>query len=664
MPARGDAGSLPPLWRVAALPSLALLGAALPLTFIPQAEDFLYYLRPAELAPAYGTAWLLLAALAVPLWVIAALLLAVLGLSPPLRRARSALVLVLSGLAAAITLEALIYCLLVWVQTFGWLRGISLHGTGFWVILVLGGIGGCTASARHAMQRLRPLLIGCIVAGALCALTIPFFGWSHGAAARGPVAATASAGAASAGAGSGATGTRGVARPNIVLLTIDALSAEHMSLYGAARPTTPALDAFAHGATTFDHAYADGNYTTPGIASILTGTRPWTNRALQLQSWPDDRTRSHSLPALLHASGYRMGYVSTNSAAGASKNGFGPDFDFAVRDRIKDPDLCTDGLSATLKYACAVAAMPLFADLADFFFPASARDNSHYDPRLATAPALQWLHHVDRSRPIFLWVHLFPPHSPYAAPAPWIGYFDPSPHARSIAATEPHWAYTMRSVSPELVNTLAARYDESVRYVDYYAGAFLTQALQLLGPDTVVVVTADHGESFRHGYGAHTGPALFNEIIHVPLIIKLPGQTQGTRCPTVVEQVDLAPTLAQLAGIRVAPSLWEGRSLLPAWGYGGSAALPQRPVFSMNFEQNRRHGRLTTGSVAVIDGSWKLVHFIGHPHYPQMPPLRDALYDLASDPGENHNLAAAQPAQVARLRKLIAAELALHESAE
>jgi arylsulfatase A-like enzyme len=654
----GTAGALGPSgqsgWRAAALPSLALLGAVLPLTFLPQAEDFLYYLRPPELLPAYGTAWLLLAALAVPLWLFALLLQAGLGLSPLLRRLRGTLSVVLAALAAALTLEALIFCLLVWVQTFGWLRGVSLHGALFWLILILGGIGGCTVRARSALQRLRPLLHVCAIAGALCALTIPFFGWNGAASAHAPAAATAA----------DAPGAR---RPNIVLLTIDALSAEHMSLYGASRLTSPQLDAFARGATTFEHAYSDGNYTTPGIASILTGTRPWTHRALQLQSWPDERTRAASLPALLHAAGYRTGYVSTNSAAGAAKNGFGSDFDFAARDRIKDPDLCRDALSARLKYACAIAAMPLFTELAAVFLPRPVRDNSHYDPRLATAPALQWLRQVDRSRPIFLWVHLFPPHAPYAAPAPWIGYFDPSGQARSIATTEPHWVYTMRSAPPELTHTLEARYDESIRYVDHYAGEFLEQSLQLLGPDTVVVVTADHGESFRHGYGAHTGPGLFDEIIHVPLIIKLPGQTQAIRSPTVVEQVDIAPTLAQLAGISAAPSLWEGRSLLAAWGYrgtGGADLLPTKPAFSMNFEQNRRHGRLTTGSVAVIDGHWKLVHYLGHPHYPQMPPLHDALYDLAADPKETHNLAAAQPAEVAQLRALIAGELARHGGAE
>jgi arylsulfatase A-like enzyme len=224
----------------------------------------------------------------------------------------------------------------------------------------------------------------------------------------------------------------------------------------------------------------------------------------------------------------------------------------------------------------------------------------------------------------------------------------------------------MGEVSPALAQTLTDRYDESVRYVDHYAGSFLQRALQLLGPDTVVVVTADHGESFRHGYGAHTGPGLYDEIIHVPLIIKLPGQTQGGRCDALSEQVDIAPTLAQLAGI-APPPLWEGHSLLGACPGNAASTSPtaatpgataDTPAFSMNFEQNPRHARLTTGSVAVIDGRWKLVHYLGHLHYPGMPPLHDALYDLANDPQENKNLATGDPAEVALLRKLIDGQLA------
>jgi arylsulfatase A-like enzyme len=450
-------------------------------------------------------------------------------------------------------------------------------------------------------------------------------------------------------------------RPNIVLLTIDALSAPHMSLYGYSRPTTPRIAQFAQGAVTFDRAYANANFTTPGVATIMTGTLPWTNRALQLPVWPLAYTRRTSLPAVLQRAGYRTGYVSTNAIAGAAKQGLGQYFAFASTDRIGHVTLCADRLSKYLRYVCAASELSPLQELDDL----AARfrgppHNLEHDPRLAIDPALHWLASVDRSQPIFLWVHLFPPHSPYAVPPPWLGRFDGSAQDRSAATTQPYWGWIQSRLTRSQVQVLEARYDEAVSYADAYAGPFLDRVIQMLGPNTAVVLTADHGESFAHGYGAHTGPGLYNEIIHVPLVMKLPGETAGKRCDTPVQQADIAPTLAALAGAAV-PADWEGRSLLGACGGTQSdAPAPDRAIFSMNFEQNPRFGALKTGSVAVIEGRWKLIHYMGAIHYPFMPVLHDELYDVVADPGERTDLAAQRPQVVRQLRGLIEAALARH----
>lgn len=648
MPLSGADPATPgPPPRLLTLLLWSLLGAALPLSFLAQSEDFLFFMRPAELVPAYGTAWLIMAAVAVP---VSLLLVFVSWGLQRLGLPRRWLEGLLYGLAGAVIALALVFCLLVWLQTFGALRRLSFGLELLWPIGLLALAVAATPVGARQVERMRGMLLTLSSFGMLGALCIPLFGWSHDARISRPARAPAVAALAQA--------------PHVVLLSIDALSAQHMSLYGAARLTTPMLASFAAGAMTFEHAYADGNFTTPGVSSILTGTRPWVHRALQLQSWPEADARVRSLPALLQQAGYQTGYVSTNAVAGAARNGFGRYFDFAVRDRVRDVTLCTDALAAHLKYACAVADMPLFGWLVSLADQLSGgRDNAHYDPQLATRPALEWLRRIDKGRPVFLWVHLFPPHSPYAAPAPWLGQFDASAAGRDLGATEPFWGYTLARQPAAEARLLADRYDESVLYVDHYAGEFLRQALQTLGTNTVVVVTADHGESFQHGYGAHTGPGLFDEIIHVPLIVKLPGQTRALTSTAAVEQVDIAPTIAQLAGIPP-PTTWEGRSLLPAWGYTGTEPLPARPVFSMNFEQTPRHGALRTGSVAVIDGPWKLVHYIGRPHYPDMPPLHDALFNLASDPDENLNLIGSQRGEATRLRSLIDAQLSRRGQAD
>jgi arylsulfatase A-like enzyme len=638
--------------RVAVLPALAVLGVVLPLTFPSLLDQYLYYFRPVDLLPIYATAWVILAALALPLWALATL--ALKGLegtqAAPLPAIARGLRIVLLAAAAAVIVETIFYSLVTWLQTFGIHWGDPAGAIWMLLAAVVGLILALVPPGRLLIARLSVVALSLSVVGALTLTSLPVFAWRYDS--QLPVSDTISSSAAR------------LSRPNVLLLTIDALSASHMSLYGAARPTTPMLARFAQGATTFDRAYANGNFTTPGVASILTSTRPWTHRALQLPVWPQDSTRRDSLPALLSRSGYQMGYVSTNAHAGAGSQGFGGYFQFARTDRTRDLSVCTDGLASLLRYVCAAEEVPLISGLESFADRVrGGPDNQHFDPRLATRPALAWLRNVDQARPVFLWVHLFPPHSPYAAPAPWIGRFDPSPNDRNIASTEPHWVYLQSAVPSGEARTLEARYDESVAYVDHYAGEFLQRAQQLLGANTIVIVTADHGESFAHGYGGHTGPGLYEEIIHVPLLIKLPGQSVGRRSSILAEQVDIAPTLAEAAGL-AAPSSWEGRSLLGACAAAeGTQGEPEKPAFSMNFEQNPRHAALTTGSIAVVDGRWKLVHYMGRLHYPLMPKLHDALYDLASDPNELKDVASDEPQEVAYLRGLIDTQLAQHGAA-
>ncbi|HET9106527.1 MAG TPA: sulfatase [Steroidobacteraceae bacterium] len=659
-------------WRVAALPAAAVLGVALPLAFASHCDQYLYDVRPIGLLPIYATAWLILGAVLIPLWGLLTAGLRALELfrRPPgpliLQIVRSALI----GIAAAIIVANILHSLRTWLGTFGSSLPISSNGT-WWLAVGIGALAAVSAKGRSAMMALWPTAAVCTAIGALSLAALPMFGWPRSAS---PLALQpANLGVAPAGSPIAPSGEAGpvktaavvspptpASRPNVVILTMDALSAQHMSLYGYSRPTTPQLDRFARGAMVFEHAYANANFTTPGIASILTGTRPWTNRALELPTWPRASTRRTSLPAVLRSAGYRLGYVSSNVYAGASREGMGQYFQFTSMDRSRHTLICNDALSAKLRYVCAATELrPLeFLDGIVYRIEGSG-GNLEHDPRLALDPAIHWLETAKRDRPLFLWVHLFPPHSPYAAPPPWLGRFDPSKQDDTAALTQPDWAWQLSRLSPQHIAVLKARYDENLAYVDHYAGPFLQHVLQILGPNTVVIVSTDHGESFSHGYGAHTGPGLYNEIIHIPLIIKLPYETAGRRCNAVAQQVDIAPTVAALAGI-APPADWEGRSLLGACSASSPNPVAHRPAFSMNFEQNPRYAALTTGSVAVIRGHWKLIHYMGHLHYPFMPALHDQLYDLATDPDERVNLAGKHPQTVARLLGLIDAQLSRH----
>ena len=608
-----------------------------------RSDQYLYYVRPLQLLPLYATAWLMLAALLLVGCLPAALVLSILrrlGMSRT-QRVAGLLLWWMAGGAGAV---GVLYAFATWLQTFAPTLASSRLMPVFLVgaAALLAGLLLLTSRGCTWLLGLERIARRLALLGGLLLVTLPFYRWGTLAGST-----TAAAPALS-------------SKPNILLITVDALSARHTSLYGAERSTTPNLEAFARGATVFDHAYANSNFTTASVSSIMTGTRPWTHRALQIFSWPIAATRRISLPAVMVRAGYQTGYVATNSYAGASRLGLGPYFTFRKSDQVPMELPCPDGVASLLRFECPAAQLPLLIAAQKIWNRIQAqfsmwRDNRHYDPGLAVESALAWLSGVDKRQPVFLWMHLFPPHAPYAAPTPWLGRFDDSAAGRDPDSSDPDDNFEFREIPPALVHTLDARYDEAVLYVDHYLGEFLPRALRLLGDNTVVVITADHGESFANGYGGHGGPGLFDSIVHVPLIIKLPRQTAPAHVAAPAELVDVAPTIAALAGI-APPAQWEGRSLLPLRQAGGEAAASP-PAFIMNFEENRRAAVLENGAIAVIAGPWKLVHYMGAMHYPKMPRLRDELYELDTDPGETHDRAEERPDEVTRLLGMIEAGL-------
>jgi arylsulfatase A-like enzyme len=149
---------------------------------------------------------------------------------------------------------------------------------------------------------------------------------------------------------------------------------------------------------------------------------------------------------------------------------------------------------------------------------------------------------------------------------------------------------------------------------------------------------------------------LYEDLTHVPLLIKLPHQQIGRRVAVDTEHADLLPTMLDYLGQPV-PHHVEGRSLRAALE---GLPLEPRPIYSMDFEQNAVFSPLKTGSVAMLDGRYKYVAFFGKPKEPLMPKLDDALYDLQADPGETKNLIAEEPSRAAKMRAAIQTQVAAH----
>lgn len=624
-------------------PFWAMVGVALPISFAGQVESATKFLAPHELVGLYGTDWLLYGALGL---VATGVCTAVDALAARLwRRCPSA---ILSRAAfATLTILTLIAGMITWLRSVApdeWLP--ATYPTAVLGAVALLGGGYCALRARYApvLHRLAAVAAWAGVVGAVAALGV------LAGAATTPRAAAAQA--------SGSPVPGGPGRRSIVLITVDALAAEHTTLYGSRRPTTPGLEALAAHGVTLDHFYANSNYTTPAVSSILTGLNPWTHRALQLPGIPRAGTREDSLPAVLRRAGYRTAYFGSNSWAGATRLGLADYFDGAGPN-YRGLTTCYDRLSRWFPLQC--AAIYLNGQLNATVIGATQAyealtgqpANNVRDPELALGAASAWIA-AHPGEPVFVWVHLLAPHDPYAAPPPFLGLFSASPLARGPGDSEPQLMFQAARSRADTEQVLEARYDESIRYVDHAVGTFLDRIRARMPADTAILVSADHGESFDHGYGGHAGPMLYQQLIAIPLVIDAPGLVPvGARRTAPGSQIDLAPTIAALAGIAPAKG-WEGRSLL------GDAPAEERAIFSMNFQQSSARGVLDTGSVAMVKGTWKIVMYLGHVSYPQMPTLTTELYDLATDPAEHHNLAAERPDLVAELGTQLMAEFRRH----
>jgi arylsulfatase A-like enzyme len=410
--------------------------------------------------------------------------------------------------------------------------------------------------------------------------------------------------------------------PDLVLVVIDTLRADHLGAYGYGRPTSPHIDALAARGARFDSAWAAAPWTLPSIMSIQTSRYPSSHRVENdgLKLAPDIPT----LAATLRAAGYATaGFVSHIYASRL----FGFDRGF---ERFDDFGVSQPGY----------------------------RLEAGLEPRAdrVVDAALAWLR-AQGHRPVFLFVHLFDPHWPYDPPASYRALF-PDDYRGPLDATYDSISKFQDPLVPlpeDYRSFLVDRYDGEIRFTDDQVGRLL-QGVDRSGREgrAWIVLTADHGEEFKeHGSMGH-GRALYEEVIHVPLIVAAPGD-RPSRIDTPVSGIDLFPTLAAIAGAAPPPGL-QGRSLLPllrptegpggAPGGTGSPPPPaaDRPLVSETV-------RLNAYRKAVREGPLKLIRFMGE--------NRTELYDLASDPQERHDLSERRPAARQMLLRALFAQVDL-----
>ena len=396
--------------------------------------------------------------------------------------------------------------------------------------------------------------------------------------------------------------------PNLVLVTIDTLRADHTTPYGYGRDTTPVLARLAREGVAVDLAYAPMATTGPSHAALLTSRYPVSLGYLRNGQRLDEAQTT--LAERLRAAGYRTS-AAVSSFVLDRRLGFAQGF--GTYDSRFDRKRAT----ATMERWEGLTVPAGFDRRADE----------------TTDVALGWLARRGKDRPFFLWVHYFDPHQPYSPPAPY--------DQRFAASGESGPAHTV------------ALYDGEIAFTDHQLGR-LVDALQAggLAARTLVVVTADHGEGLmQHGHMGH-GLHLYEEAVHVPLVFRWPGLLPaGGRVPGPAEHVDLVPTVLDLLGVPRGQEDVQGQSLAAA--LRGQPGTPGRDPRRTVFLQRRLYDtdvvsgfRVKGEKFAVRAGQWK---------YIEAPEEQTReLYDLQADPGETHNLFAARVAVGDRLSRGLA----------
>ena len=451
--------------------------------------------------------------------------------------------------------------------------------------------------------------------------------------------------------------------PNIILLTFDALTARDMSLYGYHRVTTPFMSEWAKNATVFSTAEAESNFTTSATASLMTGKRVWTHQTYHIEGTKPVNSHTESLPSLLKTRGYyNMAFI-VNPHTSVQMLGMSNSFDIAPLPLdFSTPVSLFGARYGSIKiylYRLFSGKIRLYDWILknDFILHKLlfAISNDFYETPVPPEKAFnRFLNNIDNNiqRPYFAWIHIFPPHDPYLPIEPYKGFFNSSHDLMNYKAqeeikTESYKYLFQYKEFPEKdmrsVALLRDYYNDFIRYCDdkfkdFYGELVKRNELE----NTIVVLSADHGESFEHGYFTHGGPFLFEQVTHIPLVIKRPGQDQGRIIDDLVEQIDIPATILDMAGITV-PSWMEGRSLIPLIR---GEELPPRPAFAMNFEGNRSRGhQITRGSIAVWEGDYKMIHYLER--------NESLFFNIKADPGELFNIIDHEPEKTQYMHSLI-----------
>jgi len=447
-------------------------------------------------------------------------------------------------------------------------------------------------------------------------------------------------------------------RPNVLILLFDALSALHLPLHGYSRNTTPNLVRFAESATVFHQHYAAGNFTTPGTASLFTGTYPWTHRAFNLRGTvtSDFEQRnffslspvevftlafSHNLlPVFLFQQfdkhldtlmqTRQLSLIDSQYSDRIFPNDYSESFwseELMLRSESKQPG----ALFSSLVYRILrlLRKNEVVKDYGNQF-PVGIPNN--FDIYYVLEDAVDWIiaELGGLPQPNLAYFHFMPPHAPYSPRRDFFGIFDDgyTPVSKPLSKFS-------QDKDEALLLQRRQEYDEYIAYVDAEFGRLISHLTREgILDNTLVIFTSDHGELFERGILGHTTETLYEPVIRVPLIISRPGQTQRQDVYTPTSCIDLLPTLLRLNEQQI-PAWCEGE-ILPS--FGALQEPGNRNIFSIEARENPKYGLISKGTIALINDQYKMIHYFGYDGIES----EYELFNLENDPEELENLYSAK----------------------
>lgn len=375
-------------------------------------------------------------------------------------------------------------------------------------------------------------------------------------------------------------------QPNLLLVTLDTVRADHTSVYGYFRKTTPTLELLATQGALLQKAYAPMATTGPSHASLLTGLYPRTLGVIKNGFVLEPKFSS--LAEKLKDAGYLTAAI-VSSFPLVKKFGFSRDFD------IFDDDFSNGHSKVHLKT----------------WEGLTVDQDFDRNGELTSKRAISWLKKRDKTKPFFLWVHYFDAHNPYEP--------------------EKEFASLFEDVPPDDLSQTIANYDREIRAVDSYLKMVMDQIEALnLNKNTLIVIVGDHGEGLmQHGWMEH-GLQIYEEAVRVPLILRFPGRIKpALNLQDPVAMVDMLPTILELLAVPNSNPNSPGISFASALT-GKTHLDTLRPIFL----QRRHYAKTTEGpkgeETGIILQGWK--------HLEAPEENRFELYNLSSDPGETRNL--------------------------